>query len=187
LTRETDEEIVRKILETNEHELFGELYERYKTKVYHKCISFAKDQDAAKDLLHDVFLKTFTSLSKFSGRSSFSTWLYSITYNYCVDYARSKTKMRTEDIDERVDISDNDDAKNERELMSMKAEQLSQVLKQINPKDKAILLMKFQDGASIKEIKEMLGISESAVKMRIKRAKANALNKYLELFEEDVI
>ena len=174
-------------METNEHELFGELYERYKTKVFHKCISFAKDQDAAKDLLHDVFLKTFTSLNKFSGRSSFSTWLYSITYNYCVDYARSKSKMRTEDIEERVDISDKDDEKNERELMSMQAERLGHVLNKINPKEKAILLMKFQDGFSIKEIMDIMDLSESAVKMRIKRAKANALNTYQTLFVEDIV
>ena len=174
-------------METNEHELFGELYERYKTKVFHKCISFAKDQDAAKDLLHDVFLKTFTSLNKFSGRSSFSTWLYSITYNYCVDYARSKSKMRTEDIEERVDISDKDDEKNERELMSMQAERLGHVLNKINPKEKAILLMKFQDGFSIKEIMDIMDLSESAVKMRIKRAKANALSTYQTLFVEDIV
>ncbi|NNK80579.1 MAG: RNA polymerase sigma factor, partial [Flavobacteriales bacterium] len=159
----------------------------YKTKVYHKCISFSKDQDGAQDLLHDVFLKTFTSLNKFSGRSSFSTWLYSITYNYCVDYARSKKKMRTEDIDARVDISEKDDEKNEAELMSMKAERLARVLESINPKEKALLLMKFQDGFSIKEIMEILNLSESAVKMRIKRAKASALDSYYELFEAEVV
>ncbi|NNC84103.1 MAG: RNA polymerase sigma factor [Flavobacteriales bacterium] len=187
MAKESDEDIVRKIVETNEHELFGELYERYKTKVYHKCISFSKDQDEAKDLLHDVFLKTFTSLSRFSGRSSFSTWLYSITYNYCVDYARSKRKRRTEDIDERWDISDKDDEKNERELMSMHAERLGSVLDRISPNEKAILLMKYQDGFSIKEIMGMLELSESAVKMRIKRAKASALENYQELFAEDLI
>ena len=187
MIRESDEELVRKIVETNEHELFGELYERYKTKVYHKCISFSKDQDDAKDLLHDVFLKTFTNLNKFSGRSSFSTWLYSITYNYCVDYSRSKSKIRTLDIDERYDITEEEDEKNEMKLMGIQAERLGNVLDSISSKEKAILLMKFQDGFSIKEIMEIMDLSESAVKMRIKRAKSNALKTYRELYQEHLV
>ena len=95
--------------------------------------------------------------------------------------------MRTEDIEERVDISDRDDEKNERELMSMKAERLENVLNRINPKEKAILLMKFQDGFSIKEIMDIMELNESAVKMRIKRAKANALTTYQTLFAEDIV
>lgn len=63
------------------HELFGKLYDRCSTKVFYKCISFSKNPDDAKDMLHDVFLKTFANLSSFGERSSFSTWLYSITSN----------------------------------------------------------------------------------------------------------
>lgn len=178
LTDLSDEAIVEKILSENDHELFSVLYDRYEQKVYHKCISFSKESADAKDLLHDVFLKTFLNLSKFSGKSSFSTWLYSITYNYCVDYARKKSKHRYKDVDEMYDISDSDDEANERELMSMRGERLKDILEQIDPKHKMILLMKYQDDFAIKEITEMLGISESACKMRIKRAKEDVVSRY---------
>jgi len=180
-----DEQIVERILASNDHELFGVLYDRYETKVYHKCLSFAKEHADARDLLHDVFLKTFVNLKKFSGRSSFSTWLYSITYNYCVDYARKKSKVRFRDIDEMVDISDQDDAANEREILSIRAERLKAVLEQIDPKQKMILLMKFQDEFSIKQIMEMMDLSESAVKMRVKRSKESAVAKYRQLYKEE--
>lgn len=166
------------ILKQRKHDAFGELYDRYKDRVYHKCISFAKDRDDAQDMLHDIFLKTFSSLSKFSGRSSFSTWLYSITYNYCVDYARAKKKFPTQDIETSYEVNDKQDQANEEELMGIRAERLANILSEIDPDHKAILLMKFQDGFSIKEIMAMTDLNESAVKMRIKRAKAHALNTY---------
>ena len=185
MNTQSDEELVRKILETNEHHLFGILYDRYNTKVYHKCLSFAKNSDDAQDMIHDIFLKTFTNLSRFSGNSSFSTWLYSITYNFCVDYSRKKNKTRTKNLDDMAEVSERDDEQNEKELLSFRAEQLVQVLDAIGPKEKAILLMKFQDGATIQEIAEMLDLSESAVKMRVKRAKAHALDVYREMYQDN--
>jgi len=69
--------------------------------------------------------------------------------------------------------------------MSFQSERLKRVLDKINPKSKMILLMKFQDEFSIKEIVQILGISESAVKMRIKRAKAEAIDTYRSLYDND--
>jgi RNA polymerase sigma factor (sigma-70 family) len=81
------------------------------------------------------------------------------------------------------EVSEMEDAANEKALMEAQAEQLKVALGKINPLEKAVLLMKFQDGKSIKEIVEMTQLSESAVKMRIKRAKAHALDQYQQLFQ----
>lgn len=182
VVHKTDEELVRIIVEKNQHEEFGILYDRYSEKVYHKCISFVKDLDLAQDLAHDVFLKTFVNLSKFNHQSKFSTWLYSLTYNFCIDYLRKNNKMRMESEDNLVNIADSDDEKNERELMSMEAQRLKYVLDHIPSKDKMILLMKYQDDLSVKDITEALGVNESAVKMRVKRARAKAVEVYNEQF-----
>lgn len=91
--------------------------------------------------------------------------------------------MRTRDIDEEKEVGEKQDQQNEEDLMNIQSERLAEVLKVMNPKYKAILLMKFQDGFSIKEIMQILDLSESAVKMRIKRAKADALNTYNGLYE----
>jgi RNA polymerase sigma factor (sigma-70 family) len=178
LKNTSDEALVKIIVEENRHEEFGLLYDRYAEKVYHKCISFVKDVDLAQDLAHDVFLKTFINLKKFQGKSKFSTWLYSLTYNFCIDYLRKNNKVMVNNDDLLVNIPDDDDEKNERELMSIASERLIAVLDIIPADDKMILLMKYQDELSIKEIQAALEVSESAVKMRVKRAKAKAVEVY---------
>ena len=120
-------------------------------------------------MVQDILLKVFTQLTKFKGKSRFSTWLYAITYNYCVEYYRKNNKYSMVDIDEGPDISIEDD--NEAELLKMRASQLKWALDQVAPEDKMILLLKYQDDTPIKEIMETLNISESAVKMRLARAR----------------
>lgn len=165
-------------MEKKRHDDFGILYDRYAEKVYHKCISFVKDVDLAQDLAHDVFLKTFLNLAKFEGKSKFSTWLYSLTYNFCIDYLRKNNKTMVNSDEVLVNIPDDDDEKNERELLSIASERLQDVLESIPADDKMILLMKYQDDLSVKEIQGALELSESAVKMRVKRAKAKAVEVY---------
>ena len=83
-----------------------------------------------------------------------------------------------------TDIIKDDDVSEEIEdaqLFELKSEKLAKALALMDPKDKMILLMKYQDDMSIKEIKEALGIGESAVKMRIKRAKQKVISVYGEL------
>lgn len=172
-------------MEQNNHDDFGLLYDRYSEKVYHKCISFVKDLDLAQDLAHDVFLKTFLNLSRFNHQSKFSTWLYSLTYNFCIDFVRKNSKVRIEDEDELVNIPQNEDDENEKELLKLRSERLVEVLELIPPGDKAILLMKYQDEMSIHDIQTSMDLAESAVKMRLARAKAKALEVYRKSYSDE--
>jgi RNA polymerase sigma factor (sigma-70 family) len=180
----TDDEIVRLVV-SGKHEVFSVLYDRYSTKVFHKCISFVKERDTAKDLTHDIFIKTFLNLSKFSFQSKFGTWLYSITYNYCVDFVKAQKKIKKENDDNLADIADDEDSRNEEELLKIESARLMQVMDMMHPADKAILLMKYQDDLSIKDIQEILGLTESAVKMRIMRARAKALETYKSKYPDE--
>ncbi len=174
----TDEEVVKLIVEKREHDHFGILYDRYVEKVYHKSISFVKDEAIAQDLTHDIFLKTFVNLIKFNHESKFSTWLYSLTYNFCIDYIRKNKKYAFQSDESLVNVPDDEDAKNEQEIFQMEALRLSETLDRLEPDEKAILLMKYQDDMSIKDMSLALNASESAVKMRIKRSKAKAVELY---------
>lgn len=181
----TDEEIVKSIVDQKHHDDFGLLYDRYSEKVYHKCISFVKDLDLAQDLTHDIFLKTFLNLSRFNHQSKFSTWLYSLTYNFCIDYIRKNNKVRFEEDDELVNIPQNEDDINEKELLQLRSERLVAILELIPPSDKAILLMKYQDDMSISEIQTVMELAESAVKMRVARARAKALEVYRKTYNDE--
>lgn len=173
----SDEDLVLRIINGHSQE-FSLLYDRYASKVYYKCLSFAKDPSTAQDLTHDIFIKTFIHLPQFTFKSLFSTWLYSIAYHYCIDFVKQINKVRLENDEEMLDIPDSDDSKNEEVLMKIDTKELIYILDQLHPSNKAILLMKYQDELSIKEIQEILELTESAVKMRIKRARAKAIEQY---------
>jgi len=175
----SDEELIKKIVRTNDSYLFSQLYDRYASVVYNKCLSFSKSKEEAQDLTHDIFLKLFIKLRSFKGRSKFSTWLYSFTYNHCVNYVQrdSEKKKPKVPIDDYLEKFTSEDLSDEN-IFSLKTEKLKRVLELIDPNDKVILLLKYQDELSIKEIQEVLDIGESAVKMRIKRAKEKVLITY---------
>lgn len=181
----TDEEAIELYLETQNSNYFNILYDRYSPKVFGKCFSLLKSEAKAQDAAQEIFVKVLLNLSKFSGKSKFSTWLYSITYNFCIDMIRKNKKsigVLVDDInafgDEVIDeIEDS-------EIMETNVIRLKVVLNKIPAGDKAILLMKYQDEFSIKDICGILNKSESAVKMKIKRAKEKFVKTYKELYKE---
>lgn len=166
----SDEDIVSLIITKGRTELFGVLYERYADKVYRKCLSFEKDKDAAKDLMQDVLVKVFLQLANFQHRSRFSTWLYSITYNFCVEHHRKKNKMPLSKIEDENEMALADEV-NDEEFLLLQNTELNKALQLITPEDKMILLMKYQDDIPIKELMEIFQVSESAIKMRLARAR----------------
>lgn len=179
----TDEELVKKIVMTNDTLLFEILYDKYAMVVYNKCYGFARDADEAKDLTQDVFLKLFVKLGSFKGKSKFSTWLYAFTYNHCVNYVTRSTnkKIEKQSVDVEVAQEITDDENDLEGFYQMQSAKLKEALNLISSDEKMILLMKYQDSLSIKEIVEVLDIGESAVKMRIKRAKDKLIEVYNQL------
>lgn len=179
----SDEEIISKINEENSSKLFEILYKRYHAKVLDKCYSLCKNKELSKELAEDIFSKTYEKLSSFKNLSSFSSWLYSLSYNHCIDYLRLKKKLhypewnREHEIPEIIDESDEN-------MNDVDYENVMIVFEMIHPEEKVLLLMKYQDNLSIKEIADTLRISEDATKMRLKRARARVIYLYKEKFLE---
>lgn len=179
----SDSELIAHYLKEQNTLYFTHLYRRYAGKVFAKCISMLSDEGLARDATQEIFIKVLLNLSKFTEQSSFSTWVYSITYNYCIDVIRKKKKVPlifTEDIgrvskEAEVEIPDS-------VLLEMKQERLGKVLDRLPPGDKAILMMKYIDDMQIKEIGDVLGKTESAIKMQIMRAKQKAQVIYDDMF-----
>ncbi len=180
-----DNELIQVYLKTQSSVYFSLLYKRYSGKVYSKCISLLKDETLAQDATQDIFTKIFLNLAKFSERSKFSTWVYSITYNYCIDFLRRKKKEKNLFSDEIERVPDVVEEVPDTYLLEMEVARLKKVLNTIPPGDRAILLMKYSDEMSIKEIAGVLDKSESAIKMKIKRAKHKAQKVYKEIFSNN--
>ncbi len=185
----TDSELIAHYLRDQDSMYFTALYRRYASKVFAKCISMLADEGQARDATQDIFIKVLLNLSKFTEQSSFSTWVYSITYNYCIDLIRKKKKMPlifTEDVGKVSRETDEIDDIPDSVLLEMEQNRLEKVLEYLPPGDKAILLMKYIDDLSIRDIGAVLNKTESAIKMQIMRAKHKSQSIYEELFGKEI-
>ena len=183
----TDEQVVERVL-GGEQQLLEVLYDRYSAKIFHKCLSIIKDREASKDCAHDILIKIFTKLDKFQGRSTFSLWVHSITYNYCMDFLSKKKRLGLSDFSETEfeQVANDDDALESKLLQDLKLTQLEIVFEQLNADDKILLMMRYQDGMSVRDISESLGVGESAVKMRLKRSRDRLADLIEELEKKSV-
>lgn len=182
----SDEELINRIVGGGSPELFDIVYERYREKVFGKCRYMLKDDTLASDFTQDIFSKILVKLPSFRRESSFSTWLYAITYHYCIEYLRRMKSVHYPSWNSRHELPDVVD-ESEEDLSAIKYEHLLKVLEMIHPEEKALLFMKYQDDLPMKMISQVLRISESAVKMRIKRAKARVVYLYNLKFKDDVV
>ncbi len=178
----SDEEAVEQYLLTQNVNYFNLLYDRYTNKVYAKCISMLRDAEQAEDAAQEIFVKILLSLSKFNARSKFSTWLYSITYNFCIDIIRKSKKEIIVSLEDHTKVDVEDNGMYDAEIMETNVFRLKEVLNLMNVEDKSILLMKYQDDMSIKEICDVIDKTESAVKMKILRAKERFMKIYQESY-----
>lgn len=178
-----DEEIIAIIVQENKIDLFHILYDRYSKKVRDKCYGLLKNKELAEDAVQNIFEKTFEKLKSFKGNSSFSSWLYSITYNYCIDFLRVKNKLHYPDWNNNNEIPEIID-ETEEDLTEINYSRLMKILDMIHPEEKALILMKYNDELPINKIGKSLRISESAAKMRIKRARARVVYLYKKEFSE---
>jgi RNA polymerase sigma-70 factor (ECF subfamily) len=173
----SDEAVLKKMIENDNSQLFEIIYDRYFKKVQDRCYSFLKNKQLAAEFANDILTKVYEKIPGFKGHSSFSSWLYSITYNHLIDYLRKKKQLHypswneKNEIPEIIDESDSD-------VEELSYEKLMVIFEKIHPEEKALLLMKYQDGLSIKDIAQSLVISDDAVKMRLKRARSRVVYIY---------
>ena len=174
----SDEDLISLILKERDKVHFKVLYERYYGKVLNKCYSFLKNRDLSAELATDIMARAFEKLDTFKGNSSFSTWLYAITYNNCIDYLREKKKLHYPEWNRKQELPDFSEAEEVDESDNISYEFLVELMEKLHTEEKALLLMKYQDDMSLKQISGSMRITESAVKMRLKRAKTRLLYLY---------
>lgn len=184
----SDSELISLYLKEQNTTYFTLLYRRYAGKVFAKCISMLSDEGMARDATQDIFIKVLLNLGKFTEQSSFSTWVYSITYNFCIDIIRKKKKNILIYSEDMGKISPTAEAEiPDSIILEMETKRLEKVMEIMPPGDKAILNMKYIDDLQIRDIAEVLNKTESAIKMQIMRAKAKAQGIYEDLYGKDPI
>ncbi|GAB3741137.1 MAG: RNA polymerase sigma factor [Proteobacteria bacterium] len=165
----SDEEMIRQHLTSTFTGCFEILYNRYAGKIYRQCFSITKDSSQAQDFTHDIFIRIFARLDQFRGQSSFSTWLYSISYNYCLDQLKRAKRLTTTYLNDDLDYHCT--STEESEKVDYSLYQLARVMNSISPLEATVLRLKYQDGLPLSQIGLQLNLKESAVKMRLKRSR----------------
>lgn len=149
---------------------FESLIKIYENKIYNLCYYILKNKDDAFDASQETCLKIYRFISKFKGDSKFSTWVYRVTYNTCLDYIKKKRdELSYEDVfntDTRAE-GRVDDLIESKEL---KFEIKNSILKLSND-FRTVIILRDIEGLSYQEIADILDIEVGTVKSRINRAR----------------
>ena len=157
------------------------LYVKYNHKVYQKCLRMTQSEEDARDLSQEIWIKIIAKLPTFQFRSHPTTWLYSITHNYCIDFLR-KRNQEVKFINNYSRFAGDDDGRDPERNSDLETklryEKMEGQIEQFRQHDKLkILWMKYSEGQTINELSQNMNISESAVKMRLQRAKKSIRQK----------
>lgn len=170
----TDTDLILQAQKGNQN-AFEELVYRYDRNVLSIAFKYANNEDDAKDLYQEVFIRVYRGLKSFRFQSEFSTWLFRITTNVCLTYkSRSKEHLRVL-IDTNFDDEENEftakeeliyDGSSPEEISSGSdlGEIINAAVESLSPKQRMTFILKHYEGYKIREIAEMLNCKEGTVK-----------------------
>jgi RNA polymerase sigma-70 factor (ECF subfamily) len=167
-----------------DHDAFRLLVERYQERAYRLALRVLRDEEAARDVVQEGFLKVYRSLDRFEGRSSFYTWLYRVVMNLCLDAKRRDRSGRHAEWDEtapmEVDPGGADAvAESARERVSpaghLERSQLRRVvadaIEELPDDARQTLMLREIEGLSYAEIAKCLGVPKGTVMSRLHNAR----------------
>ena len=171
-----DEELVG-LAQQGDRPAFEELVERHKQKAYYIAFDFSRDREDAKDLSQEAFLKAFTNLKNFDGRSSFYTWFYRILVNLCLDFKRRQKRTPTDSFDETLESPmessyepQKPPAPDQQVLAGQFSRRIGEALEALPARQRTAFILKNHQGLSIKEIADLMETAEGTVKVHLHRA-----------------
>jgi RNA polymerase sigma-70 factor (ECF subfamily) len=179
-----DQHYIDKILQ-GETNAFAVLVDRYKDMIFTLALKMIKNREEAEEVAQDTFIKTFSSLSKFKGDSKFSTWIYKIAYNTCLD--RLKKNKKEENNISIDDFSSHLIKTMDNALSALEDKERKQTIQNclnLLPSDENFLLTLFYfEDQSLEEIGKIMNINANNVKVKLFRSRqklAVILKKQLE-------
>ena len=175
-----DLEFVRRAVENNDDKAYGELMDRYRKSVYHLVLKMVKNSDDAEDLTIEAFAKAFKNLAKYNPSYTFSTWLFRIATNNCIDFIRKKKLQTTSihsayvsDDGENVGVQIKDSRKNPQEeaIHNQKIEIMRLIVQKLPTKYRSLVALRYFDELSYDEIAQEIGAPLGTVKAQLFRAR----------------
>lgn len=166
----SDQELMR-IVQAGDFSPASEIYDRYSGRIYNFAFRFLKNSEAAEDATQEVFVKMLKYANQFNGDAKLSTWLFSITANWCRDYLRKADNRTKESDDVLVTLPASGEYSPDRALEKREDEiRVRRALEQLTDEQREAILLSRYQGLSYAEIAQIAGCSEGAVKTRVFRA-----------------
>lgn len=180
LKSEPDSELVIRFQENRDPRAFSELYNRYYPRILQYSQHVLKGQEDAYDVAQDVFLRAMEKLPSLKNPITFQAWLFSISRNICIDRCKHLASVRTEpdDCSQMASRVAEEHPEEEYRELENQIDRVFQVLEGLNTESREILKMKYLDNYSIVQLQEYFHIGESAVKMRLARARSRVCMLY---------
>lgn len=165
-----DQELMQ-IVQAGDYSPASEIYDRYSGRIYNFAFRFLKNAEAAEDATQEVFVKMLKHANQFHGDAKLSTWLFSITANWCRDYLRKADNKSKESDDVLVSLPAPAELAPDRNLEQRENEQrVRRALASLTAEQREAILLSRYQGLSYAEIAQIAGCSEGAVKTRVFRA-----------------
>jgi len=178
LTREQELTVIRRV-QRGDTDAFEVLVAAYEKNVFNVALQMTGNREDAQDMTQEAFLKAYSSLSSFRGDSKFSSWLYRIVSNVCLDFKRRQGRRPSssltveDDEGENIQLDIADESQSPEALLERKMtrEAVRAGLQQLPDEQRQILLLREIQGLSYEEIGEAMGLEAGTVKSRIFRAR----------------
>ncbi len=154
---------IRKIVKGDEKSFF-KIYNYYKNYVFKNCYIATFSKEEAMDLFQEIWLKIYLGIKKLKNDEKFFEWMKTIIRNTIINYEKKKGNLTTVPLED-LNLEDANNFLNQLEIK----DEFERILRSCSSEERYILYLKFYEGATIKEISEVFGISQGAVKMRINR------------------
>jgi RNA polymerase sigma-70 factor (ECF subfamily) len=170
MAQQTVDERVIEACQQGDREAFGVLFEVYKDRVFSIAVySLGGDRTAAGDVTQQVFLKLMTTITQFRGNSEFTTWLYRLVVNTCIDEQRRRRRfLPFGDSDPASRMEDRRPQEKHYARLEI-ADSVKVAISELKPKFRLPILLRYIEDLSYEEIADVLGCSKGTVASRLNR------------------
>lgn len=188
-TGEPTDEALMAQLARGKHDALGTLVERYQTDIFRFCVHYLKDVERAKELTQETFIRVYTASSRFDEARTFRPWVLRIARNLCLNELKRRRKVPMQSLEEYAETRLRDtrevlrtplDSPDEAAMASERLQLLERALDSLNQNAREIMVLRFYERMSAREIAGVVGSTEGAIRTKLHRILTALRGEFLE-------